>query len=218
MYKINKEIIMFGDTEVEKHKVYQNKNPVLMYDVDIHKIVVSSKFPFSKKGFKCFLGYEETRKIRLLCIILPKMSTYGRDFDETKYMFFFIKNADLLEEYKEFWGKVSNSMKNRFECHPVYNKKHIKTKMKCYEGKINSNFHGDKMPKVGFQYIFLSVILIDSVFRNGENYYLKSFQKNVSTFPKKKKTPKYITSNLEISSDEENSDQENSDEENYIEE
>ena len=81
----------------------------------------------------------------------------------------------MLEEYKEFWGKVSNSMKNRFECDPVYNKKHIKTKMKCYEGKINSNFHGDKMPKVGFQYIFLLVILIDSVFRNGENYYLKSF-------------------------------------------
>ena len=89
MYKINKEIIMFGDTEVEIHKVQQNKNTILMCDVDIHKIVVSSKFPFSKKGFKCFLGYEETRKIRLLCIILPKMSTYGRDFDETKYMFFF---------------------------------------------------------------------------------------------------------------------------------
>ena len=30
--------------------------------------------------------------------MFPKMSTYRRDFDETKYMSFLIKNEELLEK------------------------------------------------------------------------------------------------------------------------
>ena len=36
---------------------------------------------------------------------------------------------------------------------------------------MNTNVHDDKVPKEGSQYIFLSTILIDSVFRIGKNYY-----------------------------------------------
>ena len=59
-----------------------------MYYVDINKIVVSSKFSLGKKGFKYFIGYEDIKKVRPLCIMLLKMTTYRRDFDETKYTFF----------------------------------------------------------------------------------------------------------------------------------
>ena len=52
------------------------------------KIVVSNKVSFSKKGCKYFISYEDAKKIRPLCIFLPKMSAYKRDFDETKYVFF----------------------------------------------------------------------------------------------------------------------------------
>ena len=38
-------------------------------------------------------------KIRPLCIFFPKMSAYRKDFDETKYMSFLIKDDELLEEY-----------------------------------------------------------------------------------------------------------------------
>ena len=37
--------------------------------------------------------------------------------------------------------------------------------------KINSNFHNNKIAKEGSQFIYLSVILIDSVFGAGKNYY-----------------------------------------------
>ena len=37
-----------------------------------------------------------------LCIMLPKMSTYTRNFDETRYMFFFIKDNELLENIMKF--------------------------------------------------------------------------------------------------------------------
>ena len=55
---------------------------------------------------------------------------------------------------------------------PVYNENYLRTKPKSYEGKISTNFHGDKIPKEGYQCICLSVILIESVFGTGKNYYL----------------------------------------------
>ena len=49
---MDKEIITFGETEVEKHKVHQYKNPISIYGVNIDRIVVYNKVRFSKKGFK----------------------------------------------------------------------------------------------------------------------------------------------------------------------
>ena len=36
------------------------------------------------------------------------MSAYTKDFDETKYMSFLIKDDELLEKYHEIWGKNKN--------------------------------------------------------------------------------------------------------------
>ena len=51
------------------------------------------------------------------------MSAYRRDFDETKYMSFLIKDGELLEKYNEIWEKVKNSIKKEFDSEPVYNEK-----------------------------------------------------------------------------------------------
>ena len=45
-------------------------------------------------------------KNRPLCIFLPKMSAYRKYFDETKYMYFLIKDDKLLEKYNEFGKKL----------------------------------------------------------------------------------------------------------------
>ena len=122
----------------------------------------------------------------------------------------------------EIWGKVSNAIRKGFGSEPVCNKKYLRAKIKSYEGKICINFHGVKIPKESSQCIYLSVILIDSVFRRGKNYYPLVFSEEFKYLIKEKKMPKYITGDVEISSDEnsdeENSYKENSDEENYSEE
>ena len=82
----------FGDTEIEKHKFHQHKSSISINNIDTNKIWVSSKFSFSKKSSKYFVGYKNGKKVRLLCIMLPKMSAYRRDFDETK---------NMLEKYNE---------------------------------------------------------------------------------------------------------------------
>ena len=49
-----------------------------------NKKIVSNKVPFGKKGFKCFICYKDVKKVKLLCIMLPKMSACRKDSDETK--------------------------------------------------------------------------------------------------------------------------------------
>ena len=39
------------------------------------------------------------------------MSAYKKDFHETKYISFLIKDDGLLEKYNEIWGKVKSSLK-----------------------------------------------------------------------------------------------------------
>ena len=76
------------------------------------------------------------------------MSAYRKDFDETKYVAFLIKDDKLLKEYNEIWKKIKNIIKKEFNSEPVYNEKYPKAKIKSYNGKINTNFHNNKIPKV----------------------------------------------------------------------
>ena len=49
------------------------------------------------------------------------MIVYRRDFDETKYISFLVKNDEFLEKCNKFWEKVKNSIKTFFDSEPVYN-------------------------------------------------------------------------------------------------
>ena len=61
------------------------------------------------------------------------------------------------------WEKVKNIIKKEFDSEPVYDEKYLKAKIKSYNGKINTNFHNNKIPKEVSQFICLSAILIDHV-------------------------------------------------------
>ena len=55
-----------------------------------------------------------------------------------------------------------------FDSKPINNEKYLKTKIKSNNGKINKNFHNNKIPKEGPQFICLSVMLLDSIFKKGK--------------------------------------------------
>ena len=199
--------IKFGDIEIEKQKFHQHKEPISIKNIDINKIAVSNRVSFGKKGFIFFIGYKDAKKVRPLCIFLQKMTAYTKDFDKT--MFFFIKDDELLEKYNDIWKKIKDSLKRECDSKPVYNKIYIKAKVKSYNGNINTSFYNNKIRKADSQYICLSIILLDSVFRTGKSYYLQVFLEECKYAAKGKKIPKYIIGDIEIPSD---SDRENSDE------
>ena len=52
---MDKEILTFGNTEIEKKKKkknYRNKTPKFLGDVDIKKVLVSNKISFGEKKCK----------------------------------------------------------------------------------------------------------------------------------------------------------------------
>ena len=115
----------------------------------------------------------------------------------------------MLEKCNEILEKVKN-IKNECDSNPVYYEKYMKTKIKFYNGKINTNFYNNKIPKEGSQCICQSVVLIDSVYRKDKNYYPEVFLEECKYVVKEKKKSKFVTGDINISSDEENSNEENS--------
>ena len=114
------------------------------------------------------------------------------------------------EKNNEIWEKFYNSIKKEFESEPAYNKKYRKTEIKSYQGKIDTNFHSDKIQKQGSQCICLSVIFIDSVYRTGKKYHPQVFLEERKYVVKERLMPGYINVKIETSSDD--SDEENFDE------
>ena len=51
-----------------------------------------------------------------------------------------MKDNKLLEKQIEIWDKVSKFIEKGFDSEPEYNEKYLKTKIKFYEGKSNTNF------------------------------------------------------------------------------
>ena len=48
----------------------------LFYNLEIDKIIRSNKVSFGKKSLKYFTGFKGNKKVKPLCITLPKMSLY----------------------------------------------------------------------------------------------------------------------------------------------
>ena len=82
------------------------------------------------------------------------MIGYVKCFDSNKAMSFKVNDNKLLKKYNKIWERVSNLMNIAFDSEPVYgnNDKNIKTKIKLYGDKINTNFRGKKIPKGNASY------------------------------------------------------------------
>ena len=101
------------------------------------------------------------------------MIGYVKHFDSNKTMSFKVDDNKLLKKYNKIWEKISNLMNIEFDSEPVYgdNDKYIKTNVKMYEDRVNTNFQGKKVPKENASYKCLSLIMLDSVIRVNKKYY-----------------------------------------------
>ena len=72
------------------------------------------RFLLVKRVLNILLVTKIVKNVRPLCILLPKMSEYGRDFDETKCKFFLIKGDELFEKYNEIRKMSAVGSKKNF--------------------------------------------------------------------------------------------------------
>ena len=76
--------------------------------------------------------------------MLSKTSAYVKSYDgPTKWMYFLIKDNDLLEKYNTIWDKVSDDIKKEFDSKSVHNKNFVKTKIKSHGNEV-TDFYDKK--------------------------------------------------------------------------
>ena len=140
----------------------------------MNKILVSEKEPYgTKKSIKYFIRYDDNDVIRSLCMKLPQMIGYIKCFHSNKTISFKVSDKKLLKKFAKIWERVSSLMNIEFDSEPVYgdNDKYIKTKIKSYRDKVNTNFWGKRVPKENASYKCLSLMMLDSVIRVSKNYH-----------------------------------------------
>ena len=161
---MNEKSINIEDKKINKSVFYKNKNLFNIHDIDINKILVSKEESYGTKNLlKYFIGYNDDDVIRPLCIKLPQMISYVKNFDSNKTMSFKVDDNKLLRKYNRIWEIISNLLNIEFHSEPIYgdNNKYIKTKIKMYEDRMNTNFPGKKVPKEDASYKCLSLIVLE---------------------------------------------------------
>ena len=131
------------------------------------KIVISDKLKHSDNGFKFFIGYlHDDNVTKPLCIILLQMSGYIKYFDNGgKNMSFKIEDESVYLKYTELWNRIKKSLNTKSHSQPIYDDKHIKTKVKTFSSMINTLFSGNEIPREEIITFGITAICIDSVLR-----------------------------------------------------
>ena len=80
-------------------------------------------------------------------------------------MSFFIKDDEMWEKYEQIWHAIKNKLGIKYNSKPVYDKTHIKAKVREFDGKIKTNFLGNEVQKENVRYSCIACITTDSVMR-----------------------------------------------------
>ena len=101
------------------------------------------------------------------------MIGYVKHFDSNKTILLWLVIISYFKSTIKYGKKSSNLLNIEFDSEPFYggNDKYIKTKIKMYENRVNTNFQGKKVPKENTSYKCLSLIMLDSVIRVNKKYY-----------------------------------------------
>ena len=130
---MNGKSINFEDQKINKSTFYKTKKLYNTYDLDLNKIFDSKKESCeTKNSLKYFIGYNDDDVIRPLCMKLPQIIGYVKNFDGNKTMSFKVGDNKLLKKFSKIWERINNLMNIEFDSEPVYgdNDEYIKTKIK----------------------------------------------------------------------------------------
>ena len=92
---------------------------------------------------------------------------------------------------------IKNKLKIKFHCQPVYEYKYLKTKVREYDGVINTNFLGNNIPKENMHYTCIACIIIDSVMKMDKKYFLQVYSKEWNYKIQKIQMSRFITAELD---------------------
>ena len=93
------------------------------------------------------------------------MSGYIIFDDGGKNMSFKIEDDNVYSRYIEIWNKIKKASNTRFRSQPIYDDKNIKTRVKTFNGVINTVLSENEIPKEKNCYICLAAICTDYIIK-----------------------------------------------------
>ena len=100
-------------------------------------------------------------------------------------------------------GQIKEKLTIKFHSIPVYDQTYIKAKEREFDGKIKTNFLGDKIPKENIHYTCIACITIDSVMKIEKKNYAQVYLEACKYRMKKMQMSRFINTELESDSDSE---------------
>ena len=79
----------------------------------------------------------------------------------------------LLEKYKTIWTKIEDLKNIKLNALLVYDDRYVKTKIRIYGDKVNTNFRGLNVPEDDIECESFIVISIDFLLFHENKYYLQ---------------------------------------------
>ena len=194
--------VIFDDKKIKTNINYRSRKPFDVSDIDVNRLVISKEVVYGTKNpLKYVIGHnDEEDVIRPLLLKLPQMIGYLKEFDDSMTMCFRVDDSKLFKKYCKTWKTIKGLLGIEFE--PVYGDtdSYIKTKVKMYDNKVNTNFQGKAFPKGDASYKCLSLIMLDPVVKVVRKYYPQVFLEECKYVKKKNKMFNYINYDLEITS------------------
>ena len=177
---------------------YSSRKPFNANDIDVNKISISKEVAYGiKNSLKYCIGYnDEEDVIRPLCLKHPQMIGYLKEFDDNITMSLRVDDNQLFKNYCKIWRTIKGLLGIEFDSQPVYGDtdSYIKTKVKLYDNKVNTNFQGKEIPKV---FVFDYVRFCCNV---GKKYYPQVVLEECKYIKRKNKMFNYINDDLEMTS------------------
>ena len=105
----------------------------------------------------------------------------------------------------KYGKKFSSLINKKIDSKPLYgdNDKYIKTKIKSYGDKVNTNFQGKKVPKENASYKCLSLIMLDSAIKVNKKYHPQTLLEECKYEIKKNKIESLVNNDFDSSSSDE---------------
>ena len=123
--RMSRKGVNFDDKKIKRSNFSKNKKVFQINNIDVNKTLLSKEEPYgTQNSFKHFIGYDDNDGSRLLCLKLPQMTDYAKNFEFNSTLSFKISDKQLLRKYNQIWEK-----------------KYIKAKIKTYGNSVITNFH-----------------------------------------------------------------------------
>ena len=97
-----------------------------------------------------------------------------------------VEDDEVWDRYDEIWCVIKDKLGIKFNSKPVYECRHLKTKVREFDGVIKTDFLGNGVPKENMHYTCIACITIDSVMnfdkKNHPRVYLEECKYRVKKY------------------------------------